>query len=364
MTDNTQAVAAINMDMLSNPSDWTWEAWVMSRIHSLKVYNPKPGTPADPAKAWKFIIKLEDSWDQVVVEGPISYNILSVLQVMSWECYPMNAAWETMQDSVYFYTNEHSMYTRKEEPVGLRGWDSVLWWFPKWQLLSMLKAKMLNGNINPFWKQGKTNEGKPYDGSNITKVMVVYWRFESWDYKWDYFKSYVKMPYFGINYKDGATVDPKEGTILHSVSQWLKKFNEIRVANGMNAVKSIDPSQVIVRHSVKLSEKGHYLSHYDYEMLQLETWVSNQDDVAQIHELQKEHLAEKFWEITPMQNIIVEWGKATLEAANQDYKTNTSTVWSAIEAPMNDVQVETITPEDVTNTFSHANQATSSWAPY
>jgi len=368
-TKATTAVAMPDMSMLEN-SGWSQATEsVMAQIHTLKVYNPAPWKEPDPEKAGKFQIKEASTGEVKFIEWPISYNILSILEVFSGQCYPVDNSWFTANEAVYFTTNEYSRFTSKEQPIGLRWGRNILWFFDKQGFQAMIKSKILNGDMNFFYKQGKTVEGRPYDSSELSKSFVVYGRFTSGEHKDEYFRTFMKPQYFGITWDNDAQerCDAADGTLLAAIDKALPEFNKVRESNSMKAVRSIAESQVIVKHSITKNEKGNFLSHIDYEALQM-MLGSNIDDVEYIHGLQEQHFENSFGNPTPMKIISVEWGKATLQEAYQDYSsTNQKAIASGSEEEVQDAETEEITvawAEAIFNQNKWANAAVQNWAPY
>ena len=68
----TQEVAPVDqaamMAMLDRAESDSGSSSVMSCLHTLKIYNPAPGTDADPEKAGKFKLKEANTGEEKLLE--------------------------------------------------------------------------------------------------------------------------------------------------------------------------------------------------------------------------------------------------------------------------------------------------------
>lgn len=361
MTNSTE-VAVVNTAMLDRGSSFEKEPSVMDNIHKIKIYNantfssdPKDHE-VDESLVGKFRLIEAWTWEIKYIDWWFKADILSVCKVKSGNVFVLDEFGDPVKDENgkskkwFFFTNEHSVYTKKTDMLWFKQmWQSSLWFFVKQYLEEMLRTKRVNGKDNPFWKQWKKKDGEPYNDTNITDTIIIYWRFVDWEYAWDYFKFVpVSTSWYGTTYRDWQQVEADRWTFLHSMNEWLKEWNKVRKANNKSEVKSVDPSQIdmtISFREVEIQGKRMFVPTFEYSGLTAYR-CDNTNDLQYILELQSEYLKEEFgisvlpsnfrlWSIKDVVTSDVNTIKVT---AIESKSTRTEVEWDVEEISIADVE--------------------------
>lgn len=309
MTNSTE-VAVVNTAMLDRGSSFEREPSVMDSIHKIKIYNantfssdPKDHE-VDESLVGKYRLVEAGTWEIKYIDSWFKADILAVCKVKSGNVFVLDEFGDPVKDDngkskrAFFFTNEHSVYTRKTDMLWFKQMgQSPLGFYIKQDLEEMLRTKRINGKDNPFWKQGKKKDGEPYNDTNITDTVIVYGKFLDGDYAWEYFKFVpVSNSWYGTTYRDGKQVEPDQWTFLFAMNEWLKEWNKVRKANNKAEVKSVDPSQVdmtIWFREVEIQGKRMFVPTFTYAGLTAYR-ADNTNDLQYILELQSEYLKEEF----------------------------------------------------------------------
>lgn len=303
------SVATVNQAMLDRGSREK-EPSVMDNIHKIKLYNANPFASnkeereVNPELAWKFKIVEAWNWDIKYINSWFKVNILSVCKVKSGNVFVLDEFWDPIKDEsgkskkAFFFTNEHSIYTRKTDMLWFKqAWQKPLGFFVKSDLEEMLRTKKLNGKDNPFWKQWTKVDWEPYNDTNISDTIIIYGQFIWWDYDREYFKFVpVSSSWYWTTYKNGEQVEPSEWTFLYAMKQWLREWNKIRTANNKSEVQSVDPSQIdmtISFREIEVQQKRMFVPVFNFDWLAA-LRTDNTNDLQYILELQSEYLKEEF----------------------------------------------------------------------
>lgn len=308
MADNE--VAVLNTAMLDRGSNFTKEFSVMDWIHKIKIYNANPFS-FDPKEkevqedlVWKFRLVEGNTLEIKYIDSNIKVNILSVCKVKSGNVFVLDDFWDPIKDEkwkskkAFFYTNEHSLYTKKTDMLWFKqAWQKPLGFFVKSELEEMFRTKKINWKDNPFWKQWTKMDWEPYNDTHISDTIIIYGKFLEWKYAWEYFKFVpVSSSWYWITYKNGQQIDPVEWTFLDAMNNWLKEWNKIRTYNNKSPVKTVDPSQLdmtIWFKEIEVKGKRMFIPTFKFDMLTAYR-EDNTNDLNYILELQSQYLEEEF----------------------------------------------------------------------
>lgn len=310
MTNSTE-VTAVNAAMLDRGSSFERTPSVMDNIHKIKIYNanyfskdPKENT-VNEELVGKFRVASEANQKLTYIDSWFKADILTVCKVKSGNVFVLDEFGDAVKDSnwnskkAFFYTNEHSVFTKKTDMLWFKqAWQKPLWFYIKQDLEEILRSKKINWKDNPFWKQWRKLDGEPYNDTNISDTIIIYWIFIDWPFAWEYFKFVpVSWSRYGTTYKWWQTVEPEQWTFLHAINVWLKEWNKVRTANGKAEVKSVDPSQIDMKISfreVEVQNKRMFVPTFEFAWLTAYR-TDNTNDLQSILEIQSEYLKEEFW---------------------------------------------------------------------
>jgi len=307
MADNKKAVATVNTAMLDKAvaSDNGIKS-VMDNIHTIKVYNPRIGEPIDESKAWKFKIKLANTWEEVYTDKDIMFNPLNVSYFWSGSVYPVLDNWSFAEEKIFFTTNEFWKYAKKVDTIGLVAKGKVVWFFTKEDFEKMIRTKKLNWQENQFYDRKKDKEWKPFDWTLLNKWAVIYWQFVWWSHDKEIFRLFVNPKHLGVTYKDGQVIEPDAWTFEYAVNQGLEELNEILENNNRKAVRQIEATQVDLKLSIKQTENKNFLPVFDYSWLVAVRWYDNEADIKMIHDLKNEHFTSLFGTMWEKSEILID----------------------------------------------------------
>jgi hypothetical protein len=335
---------------------------VMDAIHEVKLYNANSTLKEEVAedKVWKF--KLVEAWTkEIKYIDSFEFDVLNLCKVKSGNIFLLNEFWDTVKDSdgkakkALFYTNEHSMYTRKTDTMWVKWAWNILWFFTKEELDQMFKKKMLNGNVNPFYKQWAKMDWEPYDATHMKDTYVLYGKFITWDYKDEYFKMYLSLSWLWKTWKDWAKCQPEVWSFLSAVNDWLESWNEVRKENWKSIVKNVDPSQLDMKiwfKEIDINSNRVFIPTFDLVDLSWMRW-NNTEDVEYITDLQMQYFEQEFWSMWIAWNIwdiSLQW-QAKLNAPSWEEIKDAEIEWTHVpknEAPVKKVELQDyISIEDI-----------------
>lgn len=309
----TTAVANVNVASLNRAVEESsgGSASPMTKLHTVKIYNPEPGKPADPVKDGKFVIKLADNKGEALVEGPLCFSPLSITAFYSGSLYPIDPV--TMQrsdDKVFFYTNEFSRFAKKTDTIGLASKGKAIGFFEKGLFEQMIKAPRLNGTINQFYETKKDSKGKPYDSSALARKFMMYGVFTHGDFAGECFRMVINPSHFGITFKDGAQVDAEEGTFESVLAQALPDMNALLEANNLRTVRGVEPDQIDMAISIIQNEKKNNLPYFSFEGLVAARNGDNFESREYVRSIQREQFEQVFVALDVPTKIQIEAGEA------------------------------------------------------
>jgi len=310
---NDKAVANVSTGMLDQAVEFDKKGFssVMDGIHTLKIYNPRIGDPIEEDKAWKFKLKVANTWVEEFIDGPIVFNPLSVRYFYSWHIYPILDNGTVANEKITFYTNEYGKYLKKTDTIGLAAKGKSLWFFSKEDFKAMIKARTLNGRDNQFYDRKKDREWKPFDGSLLSEWAVVYGQFVWWTYDWEFFRFFTATRNLWVTFRDWSVCEPDAGTFEYAVSEWLIPLNEVLTYNGKRTVNKVDDSQVDLKLTIEQNEKKNFMPKFEYSWLVVLRWGDNREDKKFIEELQFEHFKSVFWWMGSPNQVLLNWSDAT-----------------------------------------------------
>lgn len=315
-----KALATVNMDMLNRAvqEDTGSGSSVMDKIHTVKIYNPKPGDAADPAYDGMFIIKPAGGGEQEVVEGPVMFNPISVTFFHSGEIYPIDQDGIMSDDKIFFTTSEFNKFTKKTDVIGLAAKGKGVGFFTKGDFEEMIRSPRMNGGTNQFYERKKAADGKPYDSSYLSKGCMVYGKFsESSPYHpGEFFRMKISTSAFGITFKDVEACKAEPDTFEAVCDEAVTEMNDILSKNGMKTVRRVEPSQIDMAIYAKKNDRGNNLPKFTYEGLVAARGYDNSDDIMFIHNLKNEHFESVFGSMDFPTPVTVEKGNAVLEFSN------------------------------------------------
>lgn len=296
MVDKTTAVATVNMAMLDRAEAESSVDSVMSSIHSLRVYNPAPGTPADPEFAGKFRFIEANTGNESAMEWPLSFTPLSITYSYSGKIYPRDADGNVADKDVFFTTSEFGKFTKRTDTIWLSTKGKGYAFFDKEGFEGMIKSPTLNGSVNHFYESKKDVNGKPYDGSALSRRACIYGQFNGGAYDKEYFRMFISPQHIGVTYdrETQSTIDAADGTLEAAIVEGLPVMNGIRTQNGKKAIQRLAHDQIDVTINITQNAKGNFLPLFSFVGLVAMRGYDNAEDVKYIHELQQEHFRSVF----------------------------------------------------------------------
>lgn len=316
------SVSAVNVGMLQRAvaTDSVGGSSVMDKIGTLKIYNPKPGTAADPALAGSFLYKALGQTEFSPLQGPLVFNPLSVTFFYAGEVYPIDDNGNVSDDKIFFTTSEFGKYTKKTDTIGLAAGGKKVGFFTKEGFESMIRTPRLNGQINQFYERKKDSVGKPYDSSYLNKRCMIYGKFVAGDNAGEYFRMSVSMNAYGITYRDGAPCDPDAGTFEAAIAEGLPELNELLANNGLKSVRNISPDQCDIGLDIETNDRGNFLSKFSFEGLVAVRGVDNEEDLKFVHDLKQEHFISIFIGMDVPTEVSIDKGNAVVQISNPEPK--------------------------------------------
>lgn len=312
MVDNTTAVATVNMAMLDRAEADSSSASVMSCIHKLKIYNPAPGTDADPAKANKYILIEANTGNEILLEGEINFTPLAIGYQYTGKIYPTLEDWSISDDEVSFNSSEFGKFDKKIDTIGISAKGKPWAFFTKGEFEKMIKCPMLNGTVNQFYEKKKDKDGVPYHGTLLRKIGVIYGQFNGGQYDKEYFRMFTSPNNIGITYdaEAWAAVEADEGTLEYVTIPGLQQMNDIRTKNGKKAITRVAHDQCDVTLSIHTNTKGNFMPVFTFVGLVAMRGYDNEGDVKFIHDLRAEQFRSIFWQMGAPTFIVLDWTKA------------------------------------------------------
>lgn len=358
-------VAVVNQAMLDRGAT-TRKASVMDNLHKIKLYNANPfsNDPKEKEVQEDLVGKLRvveaGTWEIKYIDSNVKVNILSVCKVKSGNVFVLDEFGDPVKDEngkskkAFFFTNEHSVYTRKTDMLWFKqAWaESPIWFYIKSDIEEMLKTKKINWKENPFWKQWTKADGEPYNDTNIKDTIIIYGKFLSGPYEWEYFKFVpVSTSWYGTTFKNGVQIEASKWTFLHAVSEWLVAWNAIRNANGKSSVTSVDPSQLDMTISFKETEvqgKRMFIPTFKFDNLTAYR-ADNTEDLNIMLEMQSEYLEEEFG-VRVVTNNFRLWSISDVNVANVN-AIEVKAIWTSKEVQQEEDEVVEITIEAAWEVF-------------
>ena len=351
MTD--KAVATVNTAMLDAAiaSDSVWISSVMDNIHTLKIYNPRIGDPIEEDKAWKFKLKVANTWVEELLEGPMVFNPLSIAYFWSGSVYPILPDGSFASDKVFFTTNEFGKFTKKTDTIWVAAKWTALWFFTKEHFEKMIKCKTLNWAENQFYDRKKDKDWKPFDWSLLNKGSVIYGQFIWGKYDQEFFRFFTSPRNLWVTFRDWEVVEPDEWTFEYATNQWLSDLNELLLNNNRKAINKIDPTQTDIKLTIYQNDKKNFIPKFVYDWLVANRWEDNQESIKYIHDLKNEHFKSIFWTMLDPSPITIDGSSAKgtivqpkLSAAKEDnWLAETA---QATFADVHDWEIEDVEIED------------------
>ena len=339
----TQEVVPVNMEALQRAaSESSGPSSPLSQISRLKIYNPEPGKTADPEKDGKFVLLLAHNGGEAVVEGPIKFIPLDIVINYSGSIYPINE--ETglrSDDKVFFYSNEFSRFSKKDEVIGLAAKGQVVGYFKKGDFEKMIKTPILNGRPNHFFEEKKNAEGKPYASSALARKVIVYGQISEGEYEDLLFYMVINPGQFGITFKDGKPCEAEPGTLEASFKDALPEFNALMASAKLKTVNNVPTDQIDVEFNIVQNERGNNLPHFSYAGLVAKRGVDSYEAREAIRQVRKEAFEHNFKSIGLPFEFQDDNGKLTMLGQMNPVK---------LDAPKEEVQTS-IVAEDAEAVF-------------
>lgn len=314
--DETQAVTTVNLDSLRRAQEEAGgPASPMSKFHTLKIYNPEPNKPADPEKDGKFILKLADNKGEVLIEGPIAFSPLDVKVFYAGSVYPIDpeTGIRSVENKVFFYTNEFGKYAKKTDVIGLAAKGKALGFFNKGEFEQMIKSPRLNDVTNQFHDSKKDSKGVPYDGSALSRKFMVYGIFVAGEYAGEIFRMAVNPGAFGITFKDGANIEPEAGTFEYCFIEALSEMNALLTQNNLHSVNRVEVDQTDLSLQIVQNDKKNNLPYFAYEGLVAARNGDNLESRQLVRNVQEEQFKQTFVALDVPSKIQIEKGNVRVE---------------------------------------------------
>ena len=303
----TTAVATVNMAMLDRAEADSGTSSVMDQIHTLKIYNPAPGEPAEADKAGKFKLVQANTREEVYLEGDIKFNVLGIAYNYTGKIYPVLPNGEIADEEVFFTTSEFGKFDKKVDPIGLATKGKGYAFFAKGEFEAMIKAPTLNGMTNQFYDKKKDKDGKPYHSTLLRKSGIVYGQFIGGAYDHEYFRFFTSPNNLGVTYdREMGEIDPDEGTLEYVTIPALTEMNAIRAQNDKKAITRVHHDQCDVVLSIRENEKHNFLPVFTFAGLTAMRGYDNSDDIQFIKDIRQEHFRSIFGQMGAMTSIALE----------------------------------------------------------
>lgn len=300
MVDASTAVANINLSMLDSAvENDVSHVSVLDKLNCLRVYNPKPGTDVEPEKANKFFLKTTDGKEEYI-EGPLNVTIFSILYTTQGEVYFRDKDGKVREDKNFITTSEYNRFTKKDDTVGVASQGKVLGFYRKGEFEEMIRKEQIdiNGSVgkNPFYVEKEDVNGKPYDGSRLSKRAIIYGMFNDGPRKGECFYLRMSPSHIdaGWNPELKKANDLEEGMLMYAIEKGLPELNKVLVANGRREVSSIAPNQVDLSLSITMNSKGNFLPVFEYNGLVALRGFDNTEAVNFVRSVREEYFASIF----------------------------------------------------------------------
>lgn len=334
---------AAMMAMLDRAETDSGTSSVMNCLHTLKIYNPAPNTVADPEKAWKFKLKEANTGEEVLLEGDIKFNVLSVSYNWNGGIYPVKPNGEIADEEVFFSSSDFGKFEKRTDAIGLAVKGKAYAFFTKGEFETMIKTPNLNGMPNQFYEKKKDSSGKPYHGTLLRRSATIYGQFIGGKYDKEFFRFFTSPNNIGITYdKELGEIAPEEGTLEHVAVLALVDMNNIRTQNGKKALTRVNHDQCDVTLSIRTNDKGNFLPVFTFAGLTAMRGYDNGEDVKYIHDLKAEHFRSIFGAMGVVTPILIDGTQANVSLP--EVKSETT---HAIAAPNKGV----VTSADMDDTF-------------
>lgn len=309
-------IATVNLDMLDRAGKSEGQSSsVMDSIHTLKVYNPQIGKPAEAEKAGKFSIREANTGKEELSEGPFTFNVLDVSFFYSGSIYPILPSGAFAEEKVFFFTNEFSKFAKKTDTVGLAAGRSPVGFFQKGDFENVIKAPQLNGMENQFYERKKDKDGRPYNSSQLSRSAMIYGQFIDGPYAGDFFRFRTSMSNIGTTFRDGEVVPAAEGTFEAAMDKALVRMNKILVANGRREISRVSPDQVDLKIHIEENERGNFLPKFEFAGLVAERGIDNIDSVQYVKDLKAEHFSSIFGTMLEPAPVMIDGNNAEVKIA-------------------------------------------------
>lgn len=300
MVDASTAMANINMSMLDSAveSDVSHVS-VLDKLNCLRVYNPKPGTDAEADKTHKFYLKSPDGKESYI-DGPLNITVFSILYTTQGEVYFRDKDGKVRDEKNFITTSEYNRFTKRDDTIGVSSKGSVLGFYKKWEFEEMIRKEqiVIDGvpGKNPFYSEKEDVNGKPYDGSKLSKRAVIYGMFNDGPRKGECFYMRLSPSHIDAWYNPDLKKanDLESGMLYFAINQGLPELNKVLVENGRREVSSIAPNQVDLTLTIEMNQRGNFLPVFAYAGLVAVRGYDNNNDVEFVRSVREEYFKSIF----------------------------------------------------------------------